>query len=74
VPGGSAWREDGGDSVCQAAALAPFLPDPLPPPSLGLDGVVGGLVEAPLELPLPELPLELEDDGPLDPLDGFVLE
>jgi hypothetical protein len=78
VPGGSAWREDGGDSVCQAAALAPFLPDPLPdplpPPSLGLDGVVGGLVEAPLELPLPELPLELEDDGSLDPLDGFVLE
>jgi hypothetical protein len=50
------------------------LPDPLPPPSLGLDGVVGGLVEAPLELPLPELPLELEDDGSLDPLDGFVLE
>ena len=75
MPGGSAWREDGGDGVCQAAALAPFLldplPDPLPPPSLGLDGVV---LELLLELPPVELPPELEDDDSLEPLDGFALE
>jgi len=71
VPGGSAWREDDGDSVCQAAALAPFLPDPLPTPSLGLDGVV---LDPPVELP-PALALELPlVDDSLEPLDGFVLE
>jgi hypothetical protein len=55
--------------------LAPFLldplPDPLPPPSLGLDGVV---LELLLELPPVELPPELEDDDSLEPLDGFALE
>jgi hypothetical protein len=38
----------------------------LPPPSLGLDG---GVLVPPLELPL-----ELEDDDSLEPLDGFALE